>query len=56
MLCRCGCGRITTIYRGNSRNYISGHSNRCLKLGYNIVRMWESDILKGNFVSIKDEE
>lgn len=26
-LCHCGCGRVTTIYGGEPRRYVSGHNN-----------------------------
>jgi len=28
ILCACGCGGVTTIYKGKSRRYINGHSRK----------------------------
>jgi hypothetical protein len=33
-LCHCGCGRVTTIYRGEHRKYIHGHGERGKKHPY----------------------
>ena len=42
--CKCGCGSITTIYRGKARKYISGHNTSHFKhrlYKHKIYRVWQ---------------